>query len=91
MKRLDEVNHEEEDLKKNKEGGSDGLVVILGIGVRGFHIRNPIPLKIRRVWSLLHVKSYVLAKPAPPGVVGKFQEREPAHLSSSSFHSDSKL
>ncbi|GBM89761.1 hypothetical protein AVEN_109171-1 [Araneus ventricosus] len=27
----------------------------------GFQTRNPIPLKIRRVWSLLHTKSYVVA------------------------------
>ncbi|GBM17205.1 hypothetical protein AVEN_47603-1 [Araneus ventricosus] len=36
--------------------------------VGGFQIRNPIPLKIRRVLDLLHVKSYVGGK-RPPAVV----------------------
>ncbi|GBN66403.1 hypothetical protein AVEN_171672-1 [Araneus ventricosus] len=34
----------------------------LGCGAGGFQIRNPIPLKIRRVLFLLHVKSYVGAQ-----------------------------
>ncbi|GBM85706.1 hypothetical protein AVEN_99876-1 [Araneus ventricosus] len=32
---------------------------------RGFQVRNQISLKIRRVWSLLHVKSYLVAKRPP--------------------------
>ncbi|GBM36367.1 hypothetical protein AVEN_176062-1 [Araneus ventricosus] len=41
--------------------------VTAGLGVRvikaeRFHVRNPIPLKIRRVLGLLHVKSYVGGK-----------------------------
>ncbi|GBM26001.1 hypothetical protein AVEN_78913-1 [Araneus ventricosus] len=40
----------------------------------GFQVRNPIPQKIRRVWSLLHVKSYVGVKRPPAGVVRKLGE-----------------
>ncbi|GBO12521.1 hypothetical protein AVEN_106248-1, partial [Araneus ventricosus] len=32
---------------------------------------NPIPLKIRRVWGLLHAKSYAVAKRPPVGVAWK--------------------
>ncbi|GBM03722.1 hypothetical protein AVEN_134943-1 [Araneus ventricosus] len=52
---------------------------------------EPIPLKIRRVWGLLHVKSYVVAKRPPVGVAWKFGEGVPAQVSSSSSDSDSKL
>ncbi|GBO31822.1 hypothetical protein AVEN_246307-1 [Araneus ventricosus] len=31
----------------------------LGFWARGYQVRDPIPLKIRRVWGLLHLKSYV--------------------------------
>ncbi|GBN44362.1 hypothetical protein AVEN_40707-1 [Araneus ventricosus] len=48
----------------------------------GFQIL--IPLKIRRVLGLLHVKSYVGAKRSLGGVVRKFGERLPAQVSSSS-------
>ncbi|GBM08597.1 hypothetical protein AVEN_52442-1 [Araneus ventricosus] len=40
---------------------------------------NPIPLKIRRVWGLLHAKSYAGAKHPPAGAVRKFEEGVPAH------------
>ncbi|GBN90425.1 hypothetical protein AVEN_61885-1 [Araneus ventricosus] len=40
----------------------------------GFQFRKPIPLKIRRVLGLLHVKSYIGAKRPPAGVVRKFGE-----------------
>ncbi|GBM38627.1 hypothetical protein AVEN_37432-1 [Araneus ventricosus] len=46
----------------------------LGFGAGGFQVRNPIPLKIRRVWGLLHAKSYVVAKRPPVGVSWKFRE-----------------
>ncbi|GBM72179.1 hypothetical protein AVEN_184510-1, partial [Araneus ventricosus] len=46
----------------------------LGFGAGGFQFRNPIPLKIRRVLGLLHVKSYVMAKRPPVGVAWKFGE-----------------
>ncbi|GBN42049.1 hypothetical protein AVEN_112849-2-1, partial [Araneus ventricosus] len=46
----------------------------LGFGAGGFQARNPIPLKISHVWDLLHVKSYVVAKRPPVGVVWKFGE-----------------
>ncbi|GBO13459.1 Zinc finger protein 235 [Araneus ventricosus] len=38
----------------------------LGFGKRVFHVRNPIPLKVRRV--LLYAKSYVVAKRPSAGV-----------------------
>ncbi|GBM18459.1 hypothetical protein AVEN_66819-1 [Araneus ventricosus] len=53
--------------------------------------RNPIPLKIRRVWGLLHVKSYVVVKRPPVGVAWKFGEGVPAQVSSSSSDRGSKL
>ncbi|GBM14061.1 hypothetical protein AVEN_209951-1 [Araneus ventricosus] len=39
---------------------------------RRSQVRNPIPLKIRRVWDLLHAKSCVVAKRPPAGVARKF-------------------
>ncbi|GBN05870.1 Aspartyl/asparaginyl beta-hydroxylase [Araneus ventricosus] len=56
-----------------------------------FQVRNPIPLKIRRVWGLLHVKSYVVVKRPPVGVAWKFGEGVPARVSSSSSDRGSKL
>ncbi|GBM71092.1 hypothetical protein AVEN_146306-2-1, partial [Araneus ventricosus] len=52
---------------------------------------NPIPLKIRHVWGLLHVKSYVVAKRLPVGVARKFGEEVPAQVSSSSSDRRSEL
>ncbi|GBM55587.1 hypothetical protein AVEN_74542-1 [Araneus ventricosus] len=52
--------------------------------------RNPIPLKLRGVWGLLHAKSYVVAKRPPVGVVRKFGEEAPAQVSSSSSDCFSK-
>ncbi|GBN57044.1 hypothetical protein AVEN_44338-1 [Araneus ventricosus] len=46
----------------------------LGAQAGGSQVRNPIPLKIRRVWGLLHAKSYVVAKRPPVGVARKFGE-----------------
>ncbi|GBM65278.1 hypothetical protein AVEN_193812-1 [Araneus ventricosus] len=43
-------------------------------GTGGSQARNPIPLKIRRVWGLLHAKSYIVAKRPPVGVARKFGE-----------------
>ncbi|GBO23316.1 hypothetical protein AVEN_170023-1 [Araneus ventricosus] len=63
--------------------GSDGLVVRLW-GRR-------VPLKIRRVWGLLHVKSYVVPKDPPVGVAWNFGVRLPAQVSSSSSDGGSKL
>ncbi|GBM70314.1 hypothetical protein AVEN_102652-1 [Araneus ventricosus] len=51
---------------------------------RRSQVRNPIPLKIRRVWGLLHAKSYVVDKRPPVGVARKFEEGVPAQVSSSS-------
>ncbi|GBM56675.1 hypothetical protein AVEN_154225-1 [Araneus ventricosus] len=53
--------------------------------------RNTIPLKIRRVWGLLHAKSYVVVKRPPVGVARKFGEGVPAQVSSSSSDRGSKL
>ncbi|GBN87086.1 hypothetical protein AVEN_119375-1 [Araneus ventricosus] len=46
---------------------------------------------IRRVWDLLHVKSYVVAKRTPAGAVRKFGGGMPAQVSSLSFDGGSKL
>ncbi|GBN95509.1 hypothetical protein AVEN_56856-1 [Araneus ventricosus] len=35
---------------------------VLGYGAGGFQDRDPISLKICRIWGLLHAKSYVVAK-----------------------------
>ncbi|GBM61719.1 hypothetical protein AVEN_120568-1 [Araneus ventricosus] len=61
------------------------------VGTGGSQVRNPIPLKIRRVWGLLHAKSYVVAKRPPVGVARKFGEGVPAQVSSSSSDRGSKL
>ncbi|GBM76813.1 hypothetical protein AVEN_122190-1 [Araneus ventricosus] len=57
----------------------------------GSQARTPIPLKIRRVWGLLHAKSYVVAKRPPVGVAWKFGQGVPAQVSSSSSDRNSKL
>ncbi|GBN11349.1 hypothetical protein AVEN_159131-1 [Araneus ventricosus] len=44
---------------------------VLGFGAGGFQARNPIPLKIRRVWDLLHAKSCIVVKRPPVGLVQK--------------------
>ncbi|GBN46725.1 hypothetical protein AVEN_264906-1 [Araneus ventricosus] len=54
-------------------------------------VRDPIPLKIRRVSGLLHAKSYVAAKRPPVDVERKFGEGMPARVSSSSSDRGSKL
>ncbi|GBM67268.1 hypothetical protein AVEN_190090-1 [Araneus ventricosus] len=63
----------------------------LDLKTGGSQIRNPIPLKIRRVWGLLHAKSYVVAKHPPVGVARHFEEEVPAQMSSSSSDRGSKL
>ncbi|GBN21589.1 hypothetical protein AVEN_112388-1 [Araneus ventricosus] len=57
----------------------------------GFQVRNTIPLKIRHVWDLLHVKSYVVAKRPPVGVEWELGEGVPAQVLSSSSDRGSKL
>ncbi|GBM53120.1 hypothetical protein AVEN_130773-1 [Araneus ventricosus] len=64
---------------------------VSALGPEGFHVRNPVPLKIRRVWGLLHVKSYVVVKRPPVGVAWKFGEGVPVQVSSSSSECGSKL
>ncbi|GBO17443.1 hypothetical protein AVEN_113224-1 [Araneus ventricosus] len=49
--------------------GGGGLVVRFRLRAEGLQVRNPIPLKICRVWGLLHAKSYVVDKRSPSGVV----------------------
>ncbi|GBN40174.1 hypothetical protein AVEN_159704-1 [Araneus ventricosus] len=61
------------------------------LGAGGFQVRNPIPLKIRRVWGLLYAKSYVVAKRPPVGVAWKLGEGVSAQVSSSSSDRGSKL
>ncbi|GBL91110.1 hypothetical protein AVEN_184475-1 [Araneus ventricosus] len=58
---------------------------------KGFQVRNPIPLKIRRVLGELHLKSYVMAKRPPAGVMRKFGEGVPAQVPSSLSYLGSKL
>ncbi|GBO00774.1 hypothetical protein AVEN_110770-1 [Araneus ventricosus] len=58
---------------------------------RGLQVRNPIPLKICRVWGLLHAKSYVVAKRPPAGVAWKLREGAPTQVSCSSSDRGSKL
>ncbi|GBO13408.1 hypothetical protein AVEN_63571-1 [Araneus ventricosus] len=57
----------------------------------GLQVRNPIPLKILRVWGLLHAISYVVAKRPPVGVAWKFGEGVPTQVPSSSSDRGSKL
>ncbi|GBM63673.1 hypothetical protein AVEN_112837-1 [Araneus ventricosus] len=66
--------------------GHGGLCYGLDFGSGGFQVRNPIPPKIRRVWGLLPLKSYVVPKRPPVGVVRKLGKgrcqlrRRPRHL-----------
>ncbi|GBM83336.1 hypothetical protein AVEN_101099-1 [Araneus ventricosus] len=64
---------------------------VSALGPEGSMVRNPIPLKIRRVWGLLHAKSYAVAKRPPVGVVRKFGDGVRAHVLSSSSDRGSKL
>ncbi|GBM26536.1 hypothetical protein AVEN_245261-1 [Araneus ventricosus] len=73
------------------KSGHGGLVVRSRPRTGESQVRDPIPLKIRRVWGLLHTKSYVLAKHPPVGVARKFGEGVPAQVSSSSSDRGSKL
>ncbi|GBO27649.1 hypothetical protein AVEN_253381-1 [Araneus ventricosus] len=41
-------------------------------GAGEVQVQISIPLKVCHVWSLLHFKSYVMAKRTPAGVVRKF-------------------
>ncbi|GBL83623.1 Transposable element Tc3 transposase, partial [Araneus ventricosus] len=66
-------------------GRRGGLVVRSGFGARGFQDRNPIPLKIRRVWGLLHPKSYVVTKCPPFVGAWKLGEGVPAQGVSKAF------
>ncbi|GBM37268.1 hypothetical protein AVEN_244950-1 [Araneus ventricosus] len=61
------------------------------LGAGGFQVRDPIPLKIRRVGGPLHAKSYLVAKRHPAGVARKFGEGVPAQASSSSSDHGLKL
>ncbi|GBM97121.1 hypothetical protein AVEN_30394-1 [Araneus ventricosus] len=70
---------------------NEAAVVRSRFGAGGFQVRDPIPLKFRHVWGLLHAKSYVVVKRPPVGVAWKFGEWVPAQVSSSSSDRDSKL
>ncbi|GBM17978.1 hypothetical protein AVEN_238380-1 [Araneus ventricosus] len=59
--------------KKTMTGGRRGRDG-LGFGTGEFQVRDPIPLKIRRVWGLLHAAPYVVVKRPPAGVVRKLGE-----------------
>ncbi|GBO33647.1 hypothetical protein AVEN_208815-1, partial [Araneus ventricosus] len=66
-----------------------GLVVRFRHWGGGFQVRNPNPLKIRRVWGLLHVISYLVVKSSPVGVAWKCGE--PAQVPCSSSDRGSKV
>ncbi|GBM53665.1 hypothetical protein AVEN_51506-1 [Araneus ventricosus] len=72
-------------------GGRSGLAVRSRLRAGGFKVRNPIPLKIRRVLGLLHAKSYVRGQTSFVGVVRKFGEGVSAQVLSSSSDRGSKL
>ncbi|GBL76136.1 hypothetical protein AVEN_234424-1 [Araneus ventricosus] len=55
-------------------GGRGGLVVKSRPQDRSVAGSKPNSLKIRRVWGLLHAKSYIVAKRPPVGVARKFGE-----------------
>ncbi|GBO27163.1 hypothetical protein AVEN_16625-1 [Araneus ventricosus] len=57
------------------------------VSTSGPEVRNPIPLKIRRVWGLLHAKSYVVARWCGAEV----WRGMPAQVSSSSSDRGAKL
>ncbi|GBM79036.1 hypothetical protein AVEN_264881-1 [Araneus ventricosus] len=63
----------------------------LGFGAGGSQVRNPIPLKILGVWLLLHIKSYVMGKRPPAGMVRKFGEDVSAEVTSFSTDRGSKF
>ncbi|GBN21758.1 hypothetical protein AVEN_223520-1 [Araneus ventricosus] len=71
--------------------GRGDLVVWSRLGAGRFQVRNLISLKIRLVWSPLHVNSYVVAKRLLVGVGRMFGEWVPAQVSSSSSDRGSKL
>ncbi|GBO23496.1 hypothetical protein AVEN_80336-1 [Araneus ventricosus] len=52
--------------------------------LKGLKVRNPIPLKIRRVWDLLHVKLYVMANVLTLVCCGSLERRMSSQMSSSS-------
>ncbi|GBM42021.1 hypothetical protein AVEN_3255-1 [Araneus ventricosus] len=54
--------------------GRDGLAVRIRLRGRRFQVQNPIPLKTHRIWGILRVESYVVAKCPSSGVVWKFGE-----------------
>ncbi|GBN43284.1 hypothetical protein AVEN_167533-1 [Araneus ventricosus] len=68
-----------------------GLVVRSRLWGRRVPDSNPIPLKIRRVWGLLHIKSYEVAKRPPAGEAWKPGEGVPDQVSSSTSDRGSKL
>ncbi|GBO44666.1 hypothetical protein AVEN_167398-1 [Araneus ventricosus] len=71
--------------------GRSGLVVRSRPREPESQVRNTVPLKIRRVWGLLHAKSYVVAKRPPVGVRGSLERGVPAQVSSSSSDCGSEL
>ncbi|GBM25429.1 hypothetical protein AVEN_245834-1 [Araneus ventricosus] len=63
--------------------GRGGLVVGISFWTGGLQARNPIPLKIRRVWDLLHSKSHAVPNVLPLVWSGSL-ERVTGQVSSSS-------
>ncbi|GBN90533.1 hypothetical protein AVEN_209697-1 [Araneus ventricosus] len=64
---------------------------VSALGPVGSRFRNLIPLKTRRIWGLLHAKSYAVAKRPPVGVARKCGEGVPTQASSSSSDRGSRL
>ncbi|GBM35948.1 hypothetical protein AVEN_31401-1 [Araneus ventricosus] len=67
-----------------RDRGRGGLRYGVGLGEGELYVRNPIPLKIRRVVGLLHAKLYAGVKRSPVGVLQKFEEGVPSQVTSSS-------
>ncbi|GBO30110.1 hypothetical protein AVEN_136287-1 [Araneus ventricosus] len=66
---LDHLDDRSSPLTYSIAVGRGGLLVRSRLQGERFQVRNPIPLKIRRVCDLLHVKSYVEGQTSSTGVV----------------------
>ncbi|GBN61167.1 hypothetical protein AVEN_11214-1 [Araneus ventricosus] len=79
---LDYLEHQEQIIWTRWPSGKVSAFV-----PEGFQARNPTLMKIRRLWGLLHTKSYIVTKRSSAGVAWKLGEG----VSSTSSDSGSKL
>ncbi|GBN81864.1 hypothetical protein AVEN_231473-1 [Araneus ventricosus] len=70
-----DVLPESEFVINNEPEATVALWQNLGLGAGGLQVRNTIPLEIRCVWGLLDVKSYVVVKRLPAGLVRSLERR----------------